>query len=195
MNKFKKSAILMSVLLLSTSLVACKKDKGSGDNTNKDSTNVASAEEQSNDSILRPQGTIKPHASTISLFIKTYNDNKDKETGETNGATNNVDATEDQTTSESGKDTGTSTDSQEATDNGQEKPEDDSTTPSDDSKNVNPGGTVPETTDQSSIDLPYGGNPQAVKEKAAADAKEEEGKFELRPQEKLKEGKDDDQKK
>lgn len=54
---------------------------------------------------------------------------------------------------------------------------------------------MPETTDQSSIDLPYGGNPQAVKEKAAADAKEEEGKFELRPQEKLKEGKDDDQKK
>lgn len=193
MNKFKKSAVLMAVILLSTSLVACKKDK-KNDNVDKDGTKVATAEEQANDSILRPQGTIKPNASTISLFIKTYNDNKDKESNESNNTTDNSGTTGDETATEEGKNTEPATNSQEAIDNSQEKPENDSTTPSDNSKNVNPGGTVPETTDQSSIDLPYGGNPQAVKEKAAADAKEDEGKFELRSQEKLKEGKDDEKK-
>lgn len=200
MNKFKKSAVLMAVILLSTSLVACKKNK-ENDNVDKGETNVATAEEQENDSILRPQGTIKPNASTISLFIKTYNDNKDKNTNESNNTSDNSDTTGNEVTSEDDKNTEPATNGQETTDNSQEtidnsqeKPSDGLSKPSDNSNNVNPGGIVPETTDQSSIDLPYGGNPQAVKEKAAADAKEDEGKFELRPQEKLKEGKDDEKK-
>lgn len=179
------------------SLTSCKKDKGSEDQpTDKPSTEVAS--EESNDSILRPSGTIKPNASTISLFIKTYNDNKDKDMENPSENTQNMD-----TSSETG---GTDDTDQKATDTtdtnkNEDTTSDTNTTPDtnvnateSNNTNVNPGGAVPETTDQSSIDLPYGGNPQAVKEKAAADAKEEEGKFELRSQEKLKEGKDEKKK-
>lgn len=197
MNRIKNPILLLSILCLSMSLTSCKKDKGSEDQpTDKPSTEVAS--EESNDSILRPSGTIKPNASTISLFIKTYNDNKDKDMENPSENTQNMD-----TSSETG---GTDDTDQKATDttdtNKNENTTSDTNTTPDtnvnatesNNTNVNPGGAVPETTDQSSIDLPYGGNPQAVKEKAAADAKEEEGKFELRSQEKLKEGKDEKKK-
>lgn len=201
MNRIKKPILLLSILCLSMSLTSCKKDKGSEDQpTDKPSTEVAS--EESNDSILRPSGTIKPNASTISLFIKTYNDNKNNEMKNQSENTQNMD-----NNSETG---GTDNTNQEATDtntpsSGNTTNENtngaadtnttpDSNTEESNNTNVNPGGVVPETTDQSSIDLPYGGNPQAVKEKAAADAKEEEGKFELRSQEKLKEGKDEEKK-
>lgn len=201
MNKIKKPILLLSILCLGTSLVACKKDKGNEDQKT-DNTNTEIASEESNDSILRPSGTIKPNASTISLFIKTYNDNKNNEMKNQSENTQNMD-----NNSETG---GTDNTNQEATDtnmpsNGNTTNENtngavdtnttpDSNTEESNNTNVNPGGVVPETTDQSSIDLPYGGNPQAVKEKAAADAKEEEGKFELRSQEKLKEGKDEEKK-
>lgn len=197
MNRIKKPILLLSILCLSMSLTSCKKDKGSEDQpTDKPSMEVAS--EESNDSILRPSGTIKPNASTISLFIKTYNDNKDKDMENPSENTQNMD-----TSSETG---GTDDTDQKATDTtdtnkNEDTTSDTNTTPDtnvnateSNNTNVNPGGAVPETTDQSSIDLPYGGNPQAVKEKAAADAKEEEGKFELRSQEKLKEGKDEKKK-
>lgn len=201
MNRIKKPILLLSILCFSMNLTACKKDKGSeGQQTDKPNTEIAS--EESNDSILRPSGTIKPNASTISLFIKTYNDNKDKdmenqaenaqnldnnsETDGTDGTNQEVTGTNispsDNTTSE---DTNTKSDTNTTSD---------ANTAESNNTNVNPGGAVPETTDQSSIDLPYGGNPQAVKEKAVADAKEEEGKFELRSQEKLKEGKDEKKK-
>ncbi len=201
MNKIKKPILLLSILCLGTSLVACKKDKGNEDQKT-DNTNTEIASEESNDSILRPSGTIKPNASTISLFIKTYNDNKNNEMKNQSENTQNMD-----NNSETG---GTDNTNQEATDtnmpsSGNTTNENtngavdtnttpDSNTEESNNTNVNPGGVVPETTDQSSIDLPYGGNPQAVKEKAAADAKEEEGKFELRSQEKLKEGKDEEKK-
>ena len=201
MNKIKKPILLLSILCLGTSLVACKKDKGNEDQKT-DNTNTEIASEESNDSILRPSGTIKPNASTISLFIKTYNGNKNNEMKNQSENTQNID-----NNSETG---GTDNTNQEATDtnmpsNGNTTNENtngavdtnttpDSNTEESNNTNVNPGGVVPETTDQSSIDLPYGGNPQAVKEKAAADAKEEEGKFELRSQEKLKEGKDEEKK-
>lgn len=201
MNKIKKPILLLSILCLGTSLVACKKDKGNEDQKT-DNTNTEIASEESNDSILRPSGTIKPNASTISLFIKTYNDNKNNEMKNQSENTQNMD-----NNSETG---GTNNTNQEATDtnmpsSGNTTNENtngavdtnttpDSNTEESNNTNVNPGGVVPETTDQSSIDLPYGGNPQAVKEKAAADAKEEEGKFELRSQEKLKEGKDEEKK-
>lgn len=201
MNKIKKPILLLSILCLGTSLVACKKDKGNEDQKT-DNTNTEIASEESNDSILRPSGTIKPNASTISLFIKTYNDNKNNEMKNQSENTQNMD-----NNSETG---GTDNTNQEATDtnmpsSGNTTNENtngavdtnttpDSNTEESNNTNVNPGGIVPETTDQSSIDLPYGGNPQAVKEKAAADAKEEEGKFELRSQEKLKEGKDEEKK-
>lgn len=201
MNKIKKPILLLSILCLGTSLVACKKDKGNEDQKT-DNTNTEIASEESNDSILRPSGTIKPNASTISLFIKTYNDNKNNEMKNQSENTQNMD-------NNSGTG-GTDNTNQEATDtnmpsSGNTTNENtngavdtnttpDSNTEESNNTNVNPGGVVPETTDQSSIDLPYGGNPQAVKEKAAADAKEEEGKFELRSQEKLKEGKDEEKK-
>lgn len=201
MNKIKKPILLLSILCLGTSLVACKKDKGNEDQKT-DNTNTEIASEESNDSILRPSGTIKPNASTISLFIKTYNDNKNNEMKNQSENTQNMD-----NNSETG---GTDNTNQEATDtnmpsSGNTTNENtngavdtnttpDSNTEESNNTNVNPGGVVPKTTDQSSIDLPYGGNPQAVKEKAAADAKEEEGKFELRSQEKLKEGKDEEKK-
>lgn len=201
MNKINKPILLLSILCLGTSLVACKKDKGNEDQKT-DNTNTEIASEESNDSILRPSGTIKPNASTISLFIKTYNDNKNNEMKNQSENTQNMD-----NNSETG---GTDNTNQEATDtnmpsSGNTTNENtngavdtnttpDSNTEESNNTNVNPGGVVPETTDQSSIDLPYGGNPQAVKEKAAADAKEEEGKFELRSQEKLKEGKDEEKK-
>ena len=201
MNKIKKPILLLSILCLGTSLVACKKDKGNEDQKT-DNTNTEIASEESNDSILRPSGTIKPNASTIPLFIKTYNDNKNNEMKNQSENTQNMD-----NNSETG---GTDNTNQEATDtnmpsSGNTTNENtngavdtnttpDSNTEESNNTNVNPGGVVPETTDQSSIDLPYGGNPQAVKEKAAADAKEEEGKFELRSQEKLKEGKDEEKK-
>lgn len=201
MNKIKKPILLLSILCLGTSLVACKKDKGNEDQKT-DNTNTEIASEESNDSILRPSGTIKPNASTISLFIKTYNDNKNNEMKNQSENTQNMD-----NNSETG---GTDNTNQEATDtnmpsSGNTTNENtngavdtnttpDSNTEESNNTNVNPGGVAPETTDQSSIDLPYGGNPQAVKEKAAADAKEEEGKFELRSQEKLKEGKDEEKK-
>lgn len=201
MNKIKKPILLLSILCLGTSLVACKKDKGNEDQKT-DNTNTEIASEESNDSILRPSGTIKPNASTISLFIKTYNDNKNNEMKNQSENTQNMD-----NNSETG---GTDNTNQEATDtnmpsSGNTTNENtngavdtnttpDSNTEESNNTNVNPGGVVPETTDQSSIDLPYGGNPQAVKEKAATDAKEEEGKFELRSQEKLKEGKDEEKK-
>lgn len=201
MNRIKKPILLLSILCLSMSLTSCKKDKGSEDQpTDKPSTEVAS--EESNDSILRPSGTIKPNASTISLFIKTYNDNKDKDMENPSENTQNMD-----TSSETGgtdntnqEATGTNISPSDSTTNEDTNTKADTNTTSDtntaesNNTNVNPGGIVPETTDQSSIDLPYGGNPQAVKEKAAADAKEEEGKFELRSQEKLKEGKDEKKK-
>ena len=201
MNKIKKPILLLSILCLGMSLAACKKDKGNEDQKT-DNTNTEIASEESNDSILRPSGTIKPNASTISLFIKTYNDNKNNEMKNQAENTQNMD-----NNSETG---GTDNTNQEATDtnmpsSGNTTNENtngavdtnttpDSNTEESNNTNVNPGGVVPETTDQSSIDLPYGGNPQAVKEKAAADAKEEEGKFELRSQEKLKEGKDEEKK-
>ena len=201
MNKIKKPILLLSILCLGTSLVACKKDKGNEDQKT-DNTNTEIASEESNDSILRPSGTIKPNASTISLFIKTYNDNKNNEMKNQSENTQNMD-----NNSETG---GTDNTNQEATDtnmpsSGNTTNENtngavdtnttpDSNTEESNNTNVNPGGVVPETTDQSSIDLPYGGNTQAVTEKAAADAKEEEGKFELRSQEKLKEGKDEEKK-
>lgn len=201
MNKIKKPILLLSILCLGTSLVACKKDKGNEDQKT-DNTNTEIASEEANDSILRPSGTIKPNASTISLFIKTYNDNKNNEMKNQSENTQNVD-----NNSETG---GTDNTNQEATDtntpsSGNTTNENtngaadtnttpDSNTEESNNTNVNPGSVIPETTDQSSIDLPYGGNPQAVKEKAAADAKEEEGKFELRSQEKLKEGKDEEKK-
>lgn len=201
MNKIKKPIILLSILCLSMNLTACKKDKGSGDQQT-DNPNTEVASEESNDSILRPSGTIKPNASTISLFIKTYNDNKDKDMENPSENTQNIDNNSetggtDNTNQEA---MGTNISSSDSTTNEDTNTKADTNITSDantaesNNTNVNPGGIVPETTDQSSIDLPYGGNPQAVKEKAAADAKEEEGKFELRSQEKLKEGKDEKKK-
>lgn len=191
MNKIKKPILLLSILCLAAGLVACKKDKGDKEQQT-DNTNTEIASNDSNDSVLRPSGTIKPNASTISLFIKTYNDNKDKETGSQSDTTPNTDSN-----SKVG-DTENTTQDTTNTNNPLNKDTESDTKTAPDANaaetNTNPGSTVPETTDQSSIDLPYGGNPQAVKEKAAADAKEDEGKFELRSQEKLKEGKDENKK-
>ena len=204
MNKIKKPILLLSILCLGISLTACKKDKGNEDHqTDNTNTEIASNDSSDpNDSVLRPSGTIKPNASTISLFIKTYNENKDMEMEnqaentqnmDNNSETSGTDSTSQETTDTivPSSDNTTNENTNEAVDTNTAS---DANTTESNNTNVNPGGIVPETTDQSSIDLPYGGNPQAVKEKAAADAKEEEGKFELRSQEKLKEGKDEKKK-